>query len=513
MGGQNDELTGPDFSIGVSSDGIAEGTAIAGQANGEAVLLARSGGKCYAVGAKCTHYGGPLAEGLIVDGTVRCPWHHAAFRLDNGRVDRPPAMHDLPCWNVEERDGKVFVTEKRQAPPLTRDVRSGDSDPMIIIGAGASGTVAAVTLRREGFTGRIMMLEAGPELPTDRPNLSKDYLAGDAPEEWMPLFSEDWYVENRVELSLNSRVDSIDPGSREVALADGRRLKFESLLLATGATPIHLDLPGYGPPVHYLRTLADSRAIITRALESKRAVIIGASFIGLEVAASLRKRGLDVTVVAPEALPLERVFGPELGSFIQKTHEDNGVRFVLGQTVAALYESGVVTSKGDRIEADMVVAGVGVRPNVALAEAAGLDTDRGVLVSEYLETSAPGVYASGDIAKWPDPHTGARIRVEHWVLAERQGQCAARNMMGNREKFTAVPFFWSNHYDVAIGYSGHAASWDSLEISGSLEDHDAEVQYKSGDKLLATATIYRDRANLEAELAMEREVTGMGTAP
>ena len=512
MAGQDEELTGPDFSIGVSPDVVAEGAAIAGHTNGEAVLLARSGGKCYAIGAKCTHYGGPLAEGLIVNGAIRCPWHHAEFDLATGHNTRPPALHHLPCWNVEERDGKVFVTDKRDVLPSRITDGSERREAMIIIGAGASGTVAAVTLRREGFNGRILMLDAGTDLPTDRPNLSKDYLAGDAPEEWMPLFPEDWYGENRIELSLNTRVEGIDTTSREVVLADGRREKFAALLIATGATPIQLDLPGYGPPVHYLRTLSDSRAIITRALESQKAVVIGASFIGLEVAASLNKRGLDVTIVAPEALPLERVFGKELGAFIQKTHEDKGVRFVLGQTVASLYESGVVTSRGDRIEADMVVAGVGVRPNVALAEAAGLDTDKGVVVNEYLETSSPGIYASGDIAKWPDPHTGDRIRVEHWVLAERQGQCAARNMLGKRERFTAIPFFWSNHYDVAIGYSGHATQWDNIEISGSLDDHDAQVSYRSGDKLLATATIYRDRANLESELAMERAVATPGAA-
>ena len=509
MGGQNEEATGPDLTVGVDSHSVAEGGSIEGHAGGEQILLARSGGRCYAIGAKCTHYGGPLADGLIVNGAVRCPWHHAEFDLATGRTTRPPALHDLPCWNVEERDGRIFVRDKRasQAPAGSQST-SAATDPMVIIGAGAAGTVAAVTLRREGFEGRVLMFESGKELPTDRPNLSKDYLAGDAPEEWMPLFPDDWYEENRIDLRLETRVASIDPASREIILDNGSRQKYASLLIATGATPIRLDLPGYGPPVLYLRTLADSRAIITRALEARRAVVIGASFIGLEVAASLRKRGLDVTVVAPEAIPLERVFGRELGQFIQETHEKHEVRFVLGQTVASLYESGVVTSQGERIEADLVVAGVGVRPNVVLAETAGLSTDKGVLVNEFLETSAPGVFAAGDIAKWPDARTSSRIRVEHWVLAERQGQCAARNMLGKREKFTAVPFFWSNHYDVAIGYSGHAASWDAVTISGSLNDHDAEVQYRAGNKLLATATIFRDRANLEAEREMERTAGG-----
>ena len=517
MGEHNDELTGPDLTAGIDADSLSEGKSIAGHAGGEAVLLARSGGKLFAVGAKCTHYGGPLSEGLIVDGTIRCPWHHAAFDLETGQVSRPPALHHLPCWKVELRDGKAFVGERREASAVARhDSKEGTGSPMVIIGAGAAGTVAAVTLRREGYAGRVVLIESGSELPTDRPNLSKDYLAGDAPEEWMPLFPETFYDEHSIELILDSPVASIDSNAREIVFANDRRQKYSSLLLATGATPIKLDFPDAGQTVYYLRSLADSRAIIARSKEAKKAVVMGASFIGLEVAASLRKRGLEVTVIAPEKLPLERVFGADLGRFIQATHEQHGVRFILGQTVASVSATGVVTSGGDRVDSDLVVAGVGVRPNTALAEAAGLATDKGVIVNEYLETSSPGIYAAGDIAKWPDSHTGDRIRVEHWVVAERQGQCAARNMMrgvsGEREPFAAIPFFWSNHYDVAIGYSGHAASWDSVDISGSLDDHDAQVTYRTGDKLLATATIYRDRANLEAELAMERSIVTAGAA-
>jgi NADPH-dependent 2,4-dienoyl-CoA reductase/sulfur reductase-like enzyme/nitrite reductase/ring-hydroxylating ferredoxin subunit len=517
MGGQSDELTGPDLKVGVDPDAVAEGEAIAGHADGEAVLLARSGGKLFAVGAKCTHYGAPLSEGLVVDGTIRCPWHHAAFDLETGRVSRPPALHHLTCWKVEVREGKAFVRGRQDAAGVARgDGQSNAASPMVIVGAGAAGTTAAVTLRREGYSGRVILIDSGSELPTDRPNLSKDYLAGDAPEEWMPLYPETFYDEQSIELVLDSPVAGIDPGAQEIVFGNGRRQKYSSLLLATGATPIRLDFSDPGQTVYYLRTLADSRAIIDRSKAASKAVVIGASFIGLEVAASLRKRGLEVTVIAPEKLPLERVFGAELGSFIQQTHEQEGVRFILGQTVVSVTDTGVVTSGGDRADADLVVAGVGVRPNVTLAESAGLATDKGVVVNTYLETSAPGIYAAGDIAKWPDPHTGDRIRVEHWVLAERQGQCAARNMMrghaGDREPFAAIPFFWSNHYDVAIGYSGHAASWDSIDVAGSLEEHDAQVTYRKGDKLLATATIHRDLANLETELAMERSIVTAGAA-
>jgi NADPH-dependent 2,4-dienoyl-CoA reductase/sulfur reductase-like enzyme len=293
-----------------------------------------------------------------------------------------------------------------------------------------------------------------------------------------------------------------------VTLDDGSTREFGVLLIATGATPVTLDFPNAGQRVHYLRTLADSRAIIESAKEAKRAVVLGASFIGLEVAASLRARGLDVTVAAPEARPLERVLGAEMGDAIREIHESHGVVFRLGQTASAIGERTVTLRSGEQVPADLVVAGIGVRPSIDLATKAGLSIDRGIAVDEYLETSAPGIYAAGDVARWPDPHTGARIRVEHWVVAERQGQAAARNMLagreGARQPFTAVPFFWSQHYDVTIAYIGHAERWDAVEIDGDIRARDCAVTYRSAGRALAVATIGRDRESLAAEVAMER---------
>ncbi|HJU66435.1 MAG TPA: FAD-dependent oxidoreductase, partial [Gemmatimonadaceae bacterium] len=241
--------------------------------------------------------------------------------------------------------------------------------------------------------------------------------------------------------------------------------------------------------------------------EARRAVVIGASFIGLEVAASLRVRGLEVDVVAPEARPLERVLGARLGDFVRTTHEEHGVRFHLGRTVREIHRDSVVLDDGARLTADMVVAGVGVRPNIALAEAAGITLDRGILVDERLETSVPGVYAAGDVARWPDPHTGERIRVEHWVVAQRQGQAAAWSILGRNHRFDAVPFFWSQHYDATIAYVGHAQRWDAEDIEGDPAARDCQVTYRHGDRVLAVATIFRDRESLEAELRMEQQVT------
>jgi NADPH-dependent 2,4-dienoyl-CoA reductase/sulfur reductase-like enzyme len=381
---------------------------------------------------------------------------------------------------------------------------------VVIVGGGAAGVVAAETLRREGFQGRVTIVDPDHDAPYDRPNLSKDYLAGNAPEEWIPLHPPEFYRDQGIELRRGARVASIDPTGRRVQLADGVSLSFGALLLATGAAPVRLasELEAGSPQVHYLRSLADSRRIVGAALEGGRAVVLGASFIGLEVAASLRARKLSVHVVAPDERPLERVLGPQLGDFIRRLHEEHGVVFHLGQKARAVAEGWVTLENGQRLSADLLVAGIGVRPNLELAEAAGLALDRGISVNERLETSAPNIFAAGDIARWPDPHTGERIRVEHWVVAQRQGRTAARNILGAGERFDAVPFFWSRHYDDSIDYVGHAERWDSVAVEGDLDARNAAVRFLRGGKLLALATVGRERQSLAAELEMERAAAG-----
>ena len=499
--------SGPDLGQGIPVDTLADGQMLAGQVGGDAVLLARRGDEFFAIDAACTHYHGPLAEGLMVGDTVRCPWHHACFSLRTGEAVRAPALAPVACWSTQLRDGKVVVLHRRQSVPDRRVPAAADvPGTIVIVGGGAAGFAAAEMLRRTGWSGRLVMLSDDAASPVDRPNLSKDYLAGSAPEDWVPLRGDDFYADHGIDLRLGTRCSGLDLPAQAVVLADGQRLAYDRLLLAMGAEPVRLPIPGMDlPHVHTLRSLADSRAIIAGAASARRAVVMGASFIGLEVAASLKARGLDVHVVAPEARPMERVLGPELGDFVRALHEEHGVVFHLGDTAASIDAGAVALRGGGRIDADLVVVGVGVRPRLALAEQAGLAVDRGVSVDAFLQTSAPGVYAAGDIARWPDPHSGSAIRVEHWVVAQRQGQTAALNMLGARERFDAVPFFWSQHYDVPINYVGHAEQWDEIQIDGDIAARDCLLRYRRNGRTLAVASIYRDMENLASEVAMEQE--------
>lgn len=497
--------SGPDLTKGVSLADFQDGKLL-GHVGEEDVLLVQAGSEIFAIEPSCSHYHGPLPEGLVVGDTIRCPWHHACFSLRTGEATRPPALNALTVWDVTRDRDEIIVQRKREAPKLSAPHRSAPTpEKFVIVGGGAAGFAAAETLRREGFAGAITMLSSDGAMPVDRPNLSKDYLAGNAPEDWLPLRGEDYYHDDGIDLRLNTNVSAIDSKTRSVTLGNGDKLPFDRLLLATGAEPIKLQIPGADQPhVHTLRSVADSRAIIKAAGSARRALVIGASFIGLEVAASLRARKLEVHVVAPEERPMQRLLGPDMGDFVRALHEENGVNFHLEDTVAKLDGARATLKSGGVIEADLVVVGIGVRPRLALAEHAGLAADRGVSVSEYLETSVAGIFAAGDIARWPDRHSRQTIRVEHWVVAERQGQTAARNMLGKRERFDAVPFFWSQHYDVPINYVGHAESFDDIAIDGSIKDRDCLLKYRKGGRVLAVASIYRDLESLKAELEMER---------
>ncbi|HEX6925390.1 MAG TPA: FAD-dependent oxidoreductase [Longimicrobiaceae bacterium] len=509
MGSDQTGSSGVDLTGGIPLETLEEGRPFAGQVGEEPVVLVRRGAEVFAVGGSCTHYGGPLAEGLVVGDTMRCPWHHACFSLRTGEAIKAPALNPIPCWQTEVRDGRVHLVGRREAAPLDSLGRRVDfPESVLIVGSGAAGSAAAEMLRREGYTGPVTVIDPDGDAPYDRPNLSKDYLAGEAPEEWIPLRPEGFYEEHGIE-RISTAARSIDPTGRQIELADGRVLSFGALLLATGSKPVRLTVPGGDlPHVRLLRSLTDCRAIIRAAESAKRAVVVGASFIGMEAAASLRNRGLEVTVVAPDTVPFQHNLGPEIGRVLMVTHERNGVQFRLGRKVERIDANAVHLDDGTQLPAELVVVGIGVRPLTQLAEDAGIEVDNGVLVNEYLESSAPGIFAAGDIARYPDPRSGERIRVEHWVAAQRQGQAAARNILGRRQPFIDPAFFWTRQWGVGVRYVGYAARWDEVEIEGDLSAGDAEVHYLRDGRRLAVATMGRDLNNLRAEAEMEAAASG-----
>jgi NADPH-dependent 2,4-dienoyl-CoA reductase/sulfur reductase-like enzyme/nitrite reductase/ring-hydroxylating ferredoxin subunit len=497
--------SGPDLTRGVALAEFADGRLV-GHVGDQEVLLVNRGTETFAIAAHCSHYHGPLNEGLVVGDSIRCPWHHACFDLRSGEAVRAPAISPLDCWRVEQRNGRVFVHAKLEQPKPRAKALADSPDKIVIVGGGAAGFAAAEMLRRREFRGNITMLSSDAAAPVDRPNLSKDYLAGSAPEDWMPLRPDSVYGEAGIELRLNTEVTGIDTKARHVVTAGGGKVPYDQLLLAIGAEPVRLPIPGAGQPhIHTLRSLADCRDIIHVAKAARRALVIGASFIGLEVAAALRARKIEVHVVAPERRPMERVLGPEMGDFVRTLHEEHGVVFHLEDTVVAIEGRRATLKSGAVLEADLVVVGAGVRPRLALPEQAGLSIDRGIAVNAFLETSVAGIFAAGDIARWPDPHSGENIRVEHWVVAERQGQTVALNMLGQHKEFDAVPFFWSQHYDVPINYVGHAEQWDEITTDGDIKAKDCLLKYKRKGQVLAVASIFRDLASLQAELEIERE--------
>lgn len=495
---------GPDFAQGVPLSEVREDRPLLGRVDDEAVILVRRGDTVRAVGATCTHYSGPLAEGLVAGDTVRCPWHHASFDLTTGAVIDPPALSPLPCWNTEVRDGVVRVTARRERPRPPAPPRNPVS--VVVIGAGAAGEAAASALREFGYQGPLTVLGAEGTAPVDRPNLSKDYLAGSAPDDWLPLRSQGYWGEHGIALRPAARVTAIDLRERTLRCADGASLGWDALLLATGCTPVRLDIPGADAAhVHTLRTLADSRAIIA-AVEAgaRRAVVLGASFIGLEAAASLRARGVAVDVVGPEAHPLERVLATRLAEAVQAAHVAMGTAFHLGRKPSRIDAGSVELDDGSRLAADLVVMGVGVRPDTELARQAGLAVDGGIVVDAMLATSAAGVYAAGDVARFPDPVDGSATRIEHWAVAQAQGRLAARNILGFAEPYRVVPFFWSQHGGMTISYVGHAAGWDAIEEDGDALRGSYLCRYLRRGRVVAAAGIGRDLDSLREHARMQQ---------
>ncbi len=464
---------------------------------GEAsVLLVRIDGQIHACAGKCTHYGAPLADGLLRGTVITCPWHNARFDVTSGRMVAPPALDHLTCYAVKVEAGAIYVRPRSEPSEAVEPVAGTEDQQVVIVGAGAAGNAAAETLRREGFGGAIALVTTEPYGPYDRPNLSKDFLAGTAEPEWIPLRSDSYYAERDIALLTNHRVTRVDPGRSCVTFADGSQLGYDQLLLATGGTPRPLPVEGGDlEHVFLLRTLADAEAIIAALDGAENAVVIGAGFIGMEIAGALTERGLHVDVVALEEVPMARVFGEQVGRWLRGLHEAAGTTFHMNAQVATITGGNRVESvelaDGRILPADVVVAGLGIRPAVDFLDGTGLVEEGVVPVDEHLQSGARYVYAAGDIAAVPDPRLGRRVRVEHWAVAQRQGQHAARMMLGRKEPYSEVPFFWTQQGGKSLNYAGIANNMDHIAVRGEIGGEFLAGYYERGE-LRAVASLWRD---------------------
>jgi NADPH-dependent 2,4-dienoyl-CoA reductase/sulfur reductase-like enzyme/nitrite reductase/ring-hydroxylating ferredoxin subunit len=468
------------------------------------VLLLRTKDGIHAIGGKCPHYGAPLAEGVVLDHVLTCPWHNARFEVASGEVKSPPAPDDLTLYSVKVENGVVYV--KKTEPESTQEKRKQSAgggkgrkeEVFVIIGAGAAGSTAATTLRREGFGGRIILLTEEEELPYDRPNLSKDYLAGELKREWMPLRPAAFYGEMEIEILRNYKVVGVELDQKKVTLAHETQMRYDRVLVATGGIPRTPSIPGTDYEAFFLlRSFADADNILSYLGRAQRAVIIGSGFIGLETAASLTRRGLRVDLVSPEHVPMARVFGTHIGNRIRAEHEKNGVRFHLGVAVEEIVKKGpsarVLLSDQKSIETDLIIAGIGVVPAVGFLQSSGLVESGAIPVNGFLQSKNEDLFAAGDVAIVPDSITGELRRIEHWVEALRQGQHAARSMMGRKSDYSEVPFFWTHQFDMEIRYTGYAKNPDRIVRRGEKDSDSFTIGFYESGRLKAAAGIGRDR--------------------
>lgn len=466
------------------------------------VLLARVNDEFFAVGASCTHYGASLEEGVLKDDMVICPLHHACFNIKSGDLLEPPAMDALPKYDVKTEGESVLINVPEEipfsrTPDMVKKDNKSDERTFIILGGGASAYFAAQSMRENGYKGNIIMVTRENRSPYDRPNLSKDYLAGNAEPEWMPLRSAEFYNEYGIEVKHGMNIKSVNIKERSIHSDNGDILKYDKLLIATGGVPRKLDIPGAGlKNIFYLRSFDDADKIIEAVKSSKNAVVIGAGFIAMEAAHSLTERGIKVTVIAPEEVPFERNFGKEIGNLFKKEHEKKGVSFKLKTAVKELRGTGkvesVVLESGEEIKTDFVVAGIGIKPATEFLTGMELLKDGSLKTDSHLQVEE-NVYAAGDIASFPDFRTEEQIRVEHWRLAEQLGRTAGANMAGRKKKYTEVPFFWTEQAGITLRYAGYVRDWDEIIIDGNLSHKNFVAYYIKNNAVMAAAGINRNK--------------------
>jgi apoptosis-inducing factor 3 len=481
------------------------------------ILLSKIAGQFYAVGGLCPHYGASLDEGILHDGTVVCPWHHASYDAKTGDLREPPSLDALPTYEVtiKGKDVVVKIPEvipDRRIMPMTKHEPKADQRLFAIVGAGAAGNAAAQTLREDGYEGRIIMITREDSVPYDRPILSKEYMEGAAEEDFVPLRSKAFYEDHDIELMFKKEVRRVDIPKKLITFDNDKTLAYDAILLASGGVPKSLVVPGAElKNIFTLRTFDDSKAIVQAAKEASHVAIIGAGFIGMETAHSLTKRGLNITVIAPRETPFQNVLGKEIGRLFQKLHEKVGVRFKMGAKVAKFDGNEkvqtVVLENGEQIAADLVIVGIGVRPATDFLHGIDLLPDGSLAVDEFFRV-AEDVYAAGDIATFPLPHTGEKVRIEHWRTAQQHGRVAGHNMAGKKIPYTSVPFFWTNQVDLYFRYVGYATEWDDIIIQGDLASQNFIAYYVKNNKVYAAAG-----NDTEKEMAAIEVLMGLNKMP
>ncbi|MGF1457614.1 MAG: FAD-dependent oxidoreductase [Leptolyngbyaceae cyanobacterium] len=484
---------------------------------GRDILLARKADGYFAVGAHCSHKGAALEQGVLCEHRVVCPWHNACYSLKSGELLEPPGSDHLTSYPVQIEQDTVYVElpvsevhpqnstyveaaiagEGLQTPDYVRPQEQQDDRTFAIVGGGAAGEAAADMLRQSGFCGRIVIFTTEEALPYDRTTLSKSFLQQDSISEPSPLRQAEFFAAYDVEM-IPARVTKLDVEARQLTYGEGKTLTYDAVLLATGGKVQQLPIPGTElTNVFTLRQVDDATEIFNAAQQAQRAVVVGGGFIGMEVAASLNQKDLQVTVVGSSQEPFEKILGSKVGAFFRRVHEDHGVQFKLGtkadKIVGESAVEGVVLTTGETLPADLVIVGIGVEPATDWLDSDWLNEgDRSVRVDQYLK-AAPNIYAAGDIVQYPDPYSGQRVRIEHWRLARQQGRTAARNMLGQSVPFTGVPFFWTGQYDLKLRYVGHAEAWDDVIIHGSLDEPAFLAFYVQAGRIQAVAGVGRDR--------------------
>ena len=465
--------------------------------DGTKIVLVRLGSEVHALAGECPHAGAPLHEGAICNGRLICPWHSGTFEIATGALVEPPPMTPLARFACRVAGADVLLDPTPIPPPAPAQRDPADGRNFLLIGSGAASAMAAFSLREFGFTGRIVMIGPHPEEPLDRTLLSKQAMAG---EDWakdaLPLLSAEQARTFGIE-RIDARVTALDAAAKRATLGDGSTLGYDAALLATGGIPKRLSVPGGDlEGVFTLRHQPDMEGIITASEATARVLVIGTSFIGMEVAGALTQRGCRVVVAGPEALPFEAQFGPDLARALLRAHEENGVAFHLGRNIVRLEGQGRVAAaildNGERIEAGAVVVGIGVTPATGFVSGVRQGGGRRHPGRCASLRAADGLFAAGDIAALPGPD-GKPRRIEHWRVAEQHGRAAARAMLGHAAPFDGVPFFWTAQHDKVVDYIGHAREWDEIAVDGDVPGFDFLSFYLKGGRIAAIATAGRDR--------------------